>query len=198
MKLYYFPPMTSIAPLIAAEELGLDLALERIDPEDWKTAAGAPFETVSAKRCMPVLELDDGSTLTETSVILTYIADLKPEGRLIAEPGTMARYRTYEWMSYFASEIHKFFTLLFWGIDDDAKSEIGDRIWQRFSLANDALAGADFLVDNCYSVADLYLFAVLRGLHLLDVDIKNYPRLFEFKTRMQERKAVGAALDRHI
>ena len=197
MKLYYFPPMTSIAPLIAAEELGLELALERIDPEDWITASGAPFETVNAKKCIPVLELDDGSILTETSVILTYIADLKPEDRLIAEYGTIARYRTYEWMSYFASEIHKFFTMLFWDIDNRAKREIGDRIWKRFSVANDALEDADFLVDNSCSVADLYLFAVIRGLHLLDVDIERYPHLFEFWVRIQERKAVADALGRH-
>ena len=198
MKLYYFPPMTSIAPLIAAEELGIELALERVDPEDWVTETGAPFEAVSAKRCMPVLELDDASILTETSVILTYIADLKPQAGLIADHGTIARYRTYEWMSYFSSEIHKFYTLLFWDIGQNAISQIGDRIWSRFSLVNDALSGADFLVDDRYSVADLYLFAVLRGLHLLDVDLENYPHLFDFKTRMLERETVAAALDRHV
>ena len=197
MKLYYCPPAVSIAPLIAALELGLDITLEYVDLETKTTKSGEDFFTVNPKGLVPVLELDNGEKLTETLVILQYIAGLKPNAGLNAAVATPDYYRMLEWMVYFASEIHKLFTLLFWEVDDGAKQEVARRILQKFDFIETALAGKDYLVSNRYSIADLYLYAVIRGLHLIDVDMATYPRVMAFKERMERRPAVVQALGRH-
>ncbi len=197
MKLYYCPPAVSIAPLIAALELGLSIALEYVDLESKKTKSGEDLFTINPKGLVPVLKLDNGKRLTETSAILQYIAGLKPESGLSAVVGTPDYYRIMEWMAYFASEIHKLFTLLFWEIDDRAKKEVARRILQKFDFIEAALADKDYLVSNRYSIADLYLYAVIRGLHLIEVDMALYPRVAAFKVRIEGRPAVVEALERH-
>lgn len=197
MKLYYCPPAVSIAPLVAALELGLSIALEYVDLESKKTKSGEDLFTINPKGLVPVLKLDNGKRLTETPVILQYIAGLKPESGLSAVVGTPDYYRIMEWMAYFASEIHKLFTLLFWEIDDRAKKEVARRILQKFDFIEAALADKDYLVSNRYSIADLYLYAVIRGLHLIEVDMALYPRVAAFKVRIEGRPAVVEALERH-
>ena len=197
MKLYYCPPAVSIAPLVAALELGLSRALEYVDLESKKTKSGEDLFTINPKGLVPVLKLDNGKRLTETPAILQYIAGLKPESGLSAVVGTPDYYRIMEWMAYFASEIHKLFTLLFWEIDDRAKKEVARRILQKFDFIEAALADKDYLVSNRYSIADLYLYAVIRGLHLIEVDMALYPRVAAFKVRIEGRPAVVEALERH-
>lgn len=197
MLLYYFPPAASIAPLIAALELELDIALEYVDPLTKKTQSGVDLLAISPKGLVPVITLDNGEILTETSVILSYIADLKPEGGLNAAAGTRDRYRIAEWMSYFASEVHKLYTLLFWDIDDLAKEQVARRILQKFDFIETALEGNEYLVADRYSIADIYLYAVIRGLHLIEVDMALYPCVASFKERLENRPSVRQALRRH-
>ena len=197
MKLYYCPPAVSIAPLIAALELDIEITLEYVDLETRTTKSGADLLTVNPKGLVPVLELDNGEILTETLVMLQYIAALKPEAGLSATAATPDYYRMLEWMVYFASEVHKLFTLLFWEVEDGTRQEVARRILHKFDFIEAALAGKDYLVSNRYSIADLYLYAVIRGLHLIDVDMATYPRVTAFKERMESRPAVMQALGRH-
>ena len=197
MILYYFPPAASIAPLIAALELKLDIALEYVDPLTKKIKSGVDLVTISPKNLVPVIKLDNGQVLTETSVMLLYITDLKPEAGLNAAAGTERYYRIAEWMSYFSSEIHKFYTMLFWDVDDSVKAEVARRILQKFDVIEAALADKEYLVGEYYSIADIYLYAIIRGLHLIEVDMALYPRVASFKERIEARPAVKQALQRH-
>jgi glutathione S-transferase len=57
---------------------------------------------------VPLLELDDGTRITEANVILQYLADRKP-GTLAPTFGTLERYRLREWLAFIATEVHKGF-----------------------------------------------------------------------------------------
>ncbi len=70
MKLYYSPGACSLSPHIVAREAGLPIDLEQVDLGTKKTTAGADFNTVNPKGYVPVLELDDGSRLTEGPAIV--------------------------------------------------------------------------------------------------------------------------------
>src|SRR3954469_19098903 len=48
---------------------------------------------------VPVLETDEG-LLFESAALCLHVADLHPEARLIAPPGTFERARTYQWASF--------------------------------------------------------------------------------------------------
>lgn len=198
MILYYFPPAASIAPLIVALELDIDITLEYVDLTTKRIRTGEPLQAVNPKDFIPVMKLDNGEILTETSVMMSYLADLKPEVGLNAKACSPDHYRIAEWMSFFASEIHKFYTILFWDIDERAKAEVARRILEKFDFIEAALKDKKYLVGGRYSIADIYLYAVIRGLHLIeDVDMTRIPNVAAFKTRIEQRPAVIKAEERH-
>src|SRR5262249_50385104 len=108
MKLYYSPAACSLAPHIALEESGLRYDLVKVDVRTHKLPNGTDYYTINPKGYVPLLELGDGERLTETAVILQYIADRTP-GTLAPDYGTMERYRLNEWLHFIATEIHKQF-----------------------------------------------------------------------------------------
>src|SRR6516164_4040217 len=59
---------------------------------------------------VPVLEVDDGSLITEGVAIVQYLADLKPEAGLAPLTGTRDRYRLQSWLTFISSELHKMYS----------------------------------------------------------------------------------------
>ena len=107
MKLYFAPGACSLAPHIAASELGINLDLEQVDLREKKTKSGNDYLTINPKGQVPVLEFDNGELLTEVPVILQYLSDQKPAGNLTPAAGTPERYRMLEWLNFVTSELHK-------------------------------------------------------------------------------------------
>src|SRR3989344_4476162 len=75
MKLYFSPAACSLSPHILLRECGLTFELEKVDTERHRTADGRDFYAINPKGQVPVLELAEGSRLTEGPVIAQYIAD---------------------------------------------------------------------------------------------------------------------------
>ena len=113
MKLYYSPAACSLAIHILLREIGRPFDLVKVDTRSHKTEDGGDFCTVTPKGYVPVLELDDGTRLTEGPVVARYLCDKAGREDLMPAPGTLARYRVEEWQNYVTSEIHKTFTPLF-------------------------------------------------------------------------------------
>ena len=78
MKLYYSPGACSLAPHIALVEAGVPYTTVKVDLRKHLLADGTDYYTVNPKGYVPLLELDDGTRLSEVAVILQYIADRKP------------------------------------------------------------------------------------------------------------------------
>lgn len=146
---------------------------------------------------VPVIELDNGKTLTEIAMIVQYLADQKPEAKLIAPAGTMERYRQMEWLNFIATEIHKGFSPL-WTLDHMASTESARNEVRAFAIADlatrfDVLAGKlgnqDYLMPSGYCVADAYLFTVLNWANYVKVDMARWPTLQAYMKRVFERPA---------
>jgi len=93
MKLYYSPGACSLAVHIALRELKYKFDLERVDLAAKKTETGEDFLAINPKGYVPTLKLDDGTVMTEASVILQYLADQKPRRGLAPKPRTPERYK---------------------------------------------------------------------------------------------------------
>ncbi|MCE1782173.1 glutathione S-transferase N-terminal domain-containing protein, partial [Enterobacter hormaechei] len=91
MKLYYQPGACSLSPHIILREAGLDFSVIKVDLKTKKTENGDDFFAINPKGQIPTLLLDNNEILTEGSVIVQYIADQKPDKKLIAPAGTMER-----------------------------------------------------------------------------------------------------------
>jgi glutathione S-transferase len=195
MKLYYNPGACSLSPHIALREAGLPFELIKVDLDSKKTDGGADFSKISAKGQVPALQLDNGEVLTEGSAIIQYVADQKPELKLVPAQGTMPRYRMAEWLNYIASEIHKGVGALFNSkYSDETKQIMKDALNSKFDYLSGQLQKQAFLTGDSFSVADGYLFTCLSWTPYVGIDLAKWPALASYVAKIAGRPAVQAAL----
>src|SRR6266566_1334688 len=194
MKLYYSPGACSLACHIAAKEEGLALELERVDLRTHRTEHGQDFRRINPKGYVPALELDDGSLLTEIVAVLPFIADQNPQAGLAPPTDSMARTRLVEWLAFLATELHKAFGPLFHHGNETLKAEARDTIEKWLAYIADRLAGQDFLMGDRFTVADAYLFVILRWTGFAQIPLGQFPVLASYAARIAARPAVQAAM----
>lgn len=195
MKLYFSPGACSLSPHIALREAGLSFDMVKVDLATKQVADGTDFKAINPKGYVPVLQLDDGSVLTEGPAIVQYIADQAPASKLAPAAGTLERYRLMEWLNYITSEIHKSFSPLFNPqASDELKTLVRDALVQRFDYLSTQLQGKPYLMGETFTVADGYLFTVLGWTVPTQIDLSKWPMLSAFVERIAARPAVRAAM----
>ena len=195
MKLYYAPYACSLAPHIVLRELDLPFELIRVDNTTKRTANDEDFLAIHPKGYVAALHLDDGQVLTEGPAILQYLADLRPEANLAPVSGTFERVRLQEWLNFVSTEIHGGLGWLFSSqFPDEVKALIKEKLFKRFVVLSQTLERQDYLMDDGFSIADAYLFTVLRWTSLFGIDLNQWPALVRFQARIDQRPAVKAAL----
>jgi glutathione S-transferase len=196
MKLYYSPQACSLSAHIALHESGLAFQAVPVNTKSHSLPDGTDFFTLNPKGYVPLLELDDGTRLSEGPAILQWIADQVPDKRLAPAAGTMDRYRLQEWLAFIGTEIHKQFSPLFNpAMPIEAKAQFRRKIVDRLTYANWHLVGREYLVGECFSVADSYLYTVARWAAPLKLDISGLACLGAFMARVARRPAVQRALN---
>lgn len=195
MKLYYSPGACSLAPHIVLFEAGYTFDTEKVDIPNKKTASGADYWQINPKGYVPALQLDDGEVLTEVSTILQYLADQKPASGLAPAAGTMPRYRLMEWLNFIATEVHKSVGGLFNPQMTPEMKEVQKAyITRRFNALDKMMAGKQYLTGDSFSVADAYLFNVLRWCGFHKIDLAIWPNIQAFFARAGARPQVQAAM----
>ncbi|WP_273820319.1 MULTISPECIES: glutathione transferase GstA [Pseudomonas] len=196
MKLYYAPETCSLAPHIVLRELGLPFERVRVDNRSKLTEHGDDFRRINPKGYVAALQLDNGEVLTEGAAILQFLADLRPEAGLAPPHGSWQRVRLQEWLNFLGSEIHGTMGPLFnVTIPEEVKAIFRTRLFQRFDLLENTLAKQDYLLEGDFSVADAYLFTVMRWNRFFAIDLAPWPALVRFMTRIGERPNVKLALE---
>lgn len=194
MKLYYSPGACSLSPHIVLAESGLSYDVEKVDFSTMKTERGADFAKINPKGYVPCVELDDGQVLTEGSAIVQYIADQVPQKKLAPPAGTMERYRLMEWLNFIATELHKGFSPLFNPkLPDDLKAKALERLGSRIGIAAKQLEKSRFLMGDTFTVADAYLFTILRWAPGI-IDLSPWQVLKTYQDRVGGRPAVYGTL----
>ena len=195
MKLYFFPNACSLAPHIVLRELALPFDLVLVDNQAKTTANGEDFLQINPKGYVAALQLDNGQVLTEASAILQYLADLQPAAHLAPANGSWERVRLQEWLNFIASEIHGGLAIFFNpAIHGDVRAMFVATLYKRFAVLVQTLEHQDYLLGTRYSVADAYLFVVLRWAAFHEIDLQQWPALAAFVQRVGARPAVTAAL----
>jgi glutathione S-transferase len=196
MKLYFAPGACSLSPHIVLREAGLPFELEKVDFASKKTHKSADFNAINPKGYVPTLELDGGEVLTEGPAIVQYLADKKPESGLAPAAGTMARYRLQEWLNFISSELHKQYSPLFRPTTpDETKAAQREVLGKRLSHVAQSLEGKTFLMGDTFTVADAYLFTILRWSKAVSLDLTPWPVLGQYMERVGARPAVAAAIE---
>ena len=194
-KLYYVPGTCALCPHIVLHEAGISFTAEKVNPKDKTTESGQDYNAINPKGSVPALVMNNGQLLTEVAVIVQYIADLVPGKKLAPLAGTLERYHLQEWLNFVSSEIHKSFSPLFNPkMPEEAKTIFKERLAGRLNIAAKALEGKDYLMGKTFTVADAYLYTVLRWSPRMNVDLSPWPVLQAYMERIGARPAVKAAM----
>ena len=170
---------------LALQFVKVDLKTHQVDGND--------FYRMNPKGYVPALVLDDGDLLTEGPAIVQYLADRDPEKGLVPKAGTRERYHCQEWLNYISTEIHKSFSPLFHKTDpEENKVKAREGLAKKFKFISGELKTRSFLMGESFSVADAYLFTVLRWGRAMKVEIpENVETYFQ---RVAARPAVQTSL----
>jgi glutathione S-transferase len=195
MKLYFSPGACSLSPHVALREAGLPFEIEQVDIRQKKMKDGSDYRAVNPKGQVPALRLDDNQVLTEGPAIVQYIADQKPEAKLAPPAGSIERYRLQEWLNFITSDMHKNIGALFNPkATDEWKAQQKESLVPKFEFLAKALDGKKFLMGDQFTVADGYLYTILRWTRLHHIDLARWPAIVSYMERVENRPAVQAAL----
>ena len=195
MKLYFATGACSLAVRIVLMEAGMTFDDARVNTRTHLLADGSDYYAINALGYVPLLELNDGTHLTEGPAIVQYLADQVPEKNLAPANGTTARAQMQGWLNFISSELHKGFAPLFNpATPTDYKPMVVEKLLSRMAWVDTQLAGKHYLMGDSFSVADPYLFNVSNWAALVKVDISGLANLADFRARMLARPAVAAAM----
>lgn len=194
MDLYFSPLACSMASRIVLYEARAEARFIEVDPKTKRTPDGEDFFAVNPLGLVPALRTNDGEVLTENAAILQYIADAHPNAEL-APPSGMARSRLHQWLCFIGTELHKalFAPLFDPKMPQDAKAHTLEKAESRLAYLDTYLEGREFLLDR-FSVADAYLFTVLNWNIATPVDLKKWPAVAAYYTRLKQRPSIARAL----
>jgi len=194
MKLYYSPGSCAMAPHIAATESGVKLDLVKVDLRAHKTEHGDDFYAINPRGYVPLLELDDGTRLTEANVLVQYIADENPDGGLMPKD-RLGRTKMQSALAFVATELHKGFGPL-WdpSAPAETKAAAKTKLGKRFDEINGTLANQQYIAGNEFSAVDAYAFPVINWANFHQIDLKQWPNIAAYMQRVSARPKVQEAL----
>lgn len=194
MRLYYSPGACSLAPHIALRETNASFSLVRVDTATHRLDDGSDYYAIAPKGQVPVLELDDGTRISEGPVVSQYIADLAGAGHLLP-PSGLARIRVLEWCNHLTSEIHKSFTPIFHRqVDANSIQNLKGILKRKLAFLDGQLRDGPYLTGEPFTIADAYLFVLLGWTRPIELDIADLENLTAFQARVAARPAVQAAM----
>lgn len=195
MELFFSPGASSLALHAALREAGVPFELVRVDLEHGTLASsGEAYAAIHRMGKVPALRLDDGTVLSETLALLTYVADRAPAGLLAPAQGTIARARMLEAMSFTATELHKGFAPF---VDPGTPPEYKQHLLEDARPFAQLVAWVEpgpYLLGQTFTVADLHLFIVLRMGRSAGLDFSRWPAVERYLTRIAARPSVVQAL----
>jgi glutathione S-transferase len=200
MLTFYFTPKTcALATHIALIDAGADYTLRRIDFQSGEQRS-PEFLAINPKGRVPALVTPQG-ILTETTALLTYIAQTHPQANLApTEPFALARLQSFT--AFLSSTLHVAHAHgprgNRWTDDTVAiaalKSYVPTSVTAAFKLVEDAMLQGPFVMGETYTIADPYLFTMSTWIEGDQVDTAQIPRVMAHRQMMSKRPSVIRAL----
>ena len=196
MKLYYSKGACSLIVRIIINELGLDCEYESVDLKTKKTQTGKDFLTINPKGSIPLIQLNNGDTLTENAVILQYLADNSKATHLLPQVGNFNRYQVLTWLNYISTELHKSFSPLFNpSITQELKNQIFIPIIKaKLTHIDKQLENHQYLLGGDFTLPDAYLFVMLRWTSYFNIELNKWSNLTRYFNTLNSRASIQKSL----
>jgi len=198
MKLYNLTGACSLVPQIVMEWMGVDYELHTLDYAGLKAPE---YLAINPTGSVPAIT-DGDLTLTQNIAILEYLVERNPQAGLHgATPQERANVR--RWLAFINADVHKNFTPVFapqFYSQDEAFQQTlvnksKERLVSLFAILNKQLEGRDWLTGK-KSIADPYLYVVLRWAHFKEVDLGGMTNLQRFYQQIETDEGVKRALQK--
>jgi glutathione S-transferase len=186
----------SLASHIALEEAGADYKVTRLDFAK-NEQKSADYLKINPKARVPALVTDKG-IITENPAILMYVAQTHPKAKLapLDDPFAMAQIQALT--SYLCSTVHPNHAHKLRGArwsDDPAvvealKIKVPQNMTDCFTLIESDYFKETWVMGENFTIADAYLYTILTWLEGDGVDPKKFPKLIDYRTRVENRPAV--------
>ncbi|MBU0556421.1 MAG: glutathione transferase GstA [Alphaproteobacteria bacterium] len=195
MKLYHEVRGCSLAVDIVARELGIDLDLEWVDMVSKRLQDGSDYHLVNSKGTVPTLELPNGDRISEGAVIMQYLADLRPERRLLPPHGSIKRLRVLEWMSFVGADLHKggFMPLFKANTPPEYREIARQYLGRHLTWLDSQLADRTVLVGEDFTIADAHCYTIAMWTAAHDISTETWPNLTRYLKQIGSRPSVQEA-----
>lgn len=197
MKLYSFAGSCALGTHIVLEWIGKPFDIKMVQKDDLKQPE---MLKLNPNHQVPILD-DDGWVLVENAAILNYLADKFPEAKLGGDGSPRSRAEVNRWLAMLNSDVHPAFKPLFGAtnyLDDKAAIEKthanARRVLRKYFEEFDAQLGKHDWLAGSRSIADPYLFVVLRWAKGVKVDLADLDNLRKFEKHMRADAGVQRAL----
>ena len=200
MKLFTMPGTCALSVHIVLEWIGRPYEVEVMARGANKSVA---YVSINPSGQVPALKLDDGRVLTEAAAILTYLSDTAPEANL-GNGGSdpFSRYELAQLLSYLTGEVHVAFKPYFspqrFLSDETHFKSLQDQAFVVLAPMLDRLerqlGNLDFILNDRRSVADPYLYVLLRWVDNSPKGMTPFPALARFRGAMEADLGVQRAL----
>lgn len=198
MKLYYLPGACSLASHIVLEWIGAPYEAVEVKRDQLKAPE---YLKLNPSGVVPTL-VDGDFVVTENVAILHYLSDLHAEQKLAGDDTPRGRAAVNHWLGFINSDLHQSFKPIFgparFIADTSQHAELTDNARKKlsglFGLLNTPLAKHDWLTGSRRSIADAYLFVLLRWAKANHVDLKGFDGLERFFEHMQADPGVKSAM----
>lgn len=199
MKLFYSPGACSMSCHIALTESKLPFEAINVG-KSANEQVKKTFLEANPLGAVPTLQLDGSRILTQNIAILEYVADQKPEAKLLAAAGTFERAETMRWLSLAASDLHPAYAPLFRlsAITTDPRAEADVKNWalgkinKLLSFVESHLQNRKFLVGEHLTIADCYLYTVYQWNKIMHIPTDQYPALNRYSDMISKLPSVIA------
>ncbi len=170
----------------------LALPFERVEIDILKGESRTPdFLALNPNGRIPVLTTPDGDVLAESNAILWYLAD----GTALLPGDALARARVLQWM-FFEQYSHEpniatsRFYLMHTEIDDERRAALAAKKplgYAALDVLEKRLAGANYLVGDGYTIADIALYAYTHVADEGGFDLARFPAVQRWLARVADQ-----------
>jgi glutathione S-transferase len=197
MKLYYAPGACSLSDHIVLEWIGQPYQAVQLTRDQLKSPE---YLAINPAGAVPAFE-DHDWVLTQNVAILNYLADRFPQSGLGGDGTPKSRAIINQWLSLLNADIHPAFHPFFGStsyLDDPALIELSKQVAAKklrtlFTRIDQQLQGREWIAGT-RSIADAYLFVVIRWANAMSIDLTGLENLQRFFGAMRKDAGVQRAL----
>jgi glutathione S-transferase len=201
LTLYFFPGACSMAAHVALEETGVRYERKSIDLRAGEQT-GEDFRRVNPRGQVPVLDVD-GTAITESVAILTYVGRRFPDAELLPSDAA-GEARCLALMTWISSQVDPVFRRMARPeriVGDEAariavRRDATDAYWMKCQEIDALLVDRTWMMGTQYSVCDPYVLVYYEWAARFGLPVTSLVGYTRLKTRLLERPAVRRVLER--